>query len=110
MNSVSAKEAQSDAFFGEPELEGKVGKFDWHLPTLGMVGSYDNNAANLWNLDGDQWAKVQETTTSLRKQVGGFFASGGTFNNFKNDKMRAMVCIRDWITGVLQKMALRLHP
>lgn len=102
-NSVTAEEAESYACFWKPELEGKVGHFDWHLPTLGMMSLYNGNGAGLWDLDDDQWQKVQETTMGLRKQVGGFFDYGGTFNGLKNGEMQAMVGIGDWITGVLEK-------
>ncbi|WP_425038685.1 ABC transporter substrate-binding protein [Primorskyibacter sp. S187A] len=102
-NSVTAEEAESYACFWKPELEGKVGHFDWHLPSLGMMSLYDGNGAGLWDLNDDQWAKVQETTMSLRKQVGGFFDYGGTFNGLKNGEMQAMCGIGDWITGVLEK-------
>ena len=102
-NSVTAEEAASYECFWKPELEGKVGHFDWHLPTLGMMSLYNGNGAGLWDLDDDKWAAVQETTLGLRKQVGGFFDYGGTFNGLKNGDMQAMVGIGDWITGVLEK-------
>ena len=102
-NSVTAKEAESYSCFWKPELKGKVGHFDWHLPNLGQMSLYDGNGASLWNLNGSQWSKVQETTMSLRPQIGGFFDYGGTFNGLKNGEMQAMVGIGDWITGVLEK-------
>ena len=102
-NSVTAEEAASYECFWKPELEGKVGHFDWHLPTLGMMSLYNGNGASLWDLDDAKWDAVQETTLGLRKQVGGFFDYGGTFNGLKNGDMQAMVGIGDWITGVLEK-------
>ncbi len=102
-SAVSAEEAMSYKCFWKPELKGKVGHFDWHLPSLGMMSLYNGNGANLWNLDDAGWAKVQETTMSLRPQVGGFFDYGGTFNSLKNGEMTAMCGIGDWITGVLEK-------
>lgn len=102
-NSVTAEEAASYECFWKPELAGKVGHFDWHLPTLGMMSLYNGNGAGLWDLDDAKWAAVQETTMGLRKQVGGFFDYGGTFNGLKNGEMQAMVGIGDWITGVLEK-------
>ncbi|MEJ6710466.1 MAG: extracellular solute-binding protein [Amylibacter sp.] len=102
-NSVTAKEAESYSCFWKPELEGKVGHFDWHLPNLGMMSLYNGNGAKLWDIDDAKWAAVQETTLGLRKQVGGFFDYGGTFNGLKNGEMQAMVGIGDWITGVLEK-------
>ncbi|MEC9433461.1 MAG: extracellular solute-binding protein [Pseudomonadota bacterium] len=100
---ISAEEAQSYACYWKPELKGKVGHFDWHLPTLGQMSLYNGNGAGLWDLDDAAWDKVQETTLSLRPQVGGFFDFGGTFNGLKNGEMLAMVGIGDWITGILEK-------
>ena len=100
---VSAEEAMSYKCFWKPEVKGKVGHFDWHLPSLGMMSLYNGNGAGLWNLDDEEWKAVQKTTMSLRPQVGGFFDYGGTFNSLKNGEMLAMCGIGDWITGVLQK-------
>ena len=100
---ISAEEAMSYKCFWKPELKGKVGHFDWHLPSLGMMSLYNGNGAGLWDLDDDQWKAVQETTMSLRPQVGGYFDYGGTFNSLKNGEMLAMCGIGDWITGVLEK-------
>jgi spermidine/putrescine transport system substrate-binding protein len=100
---VSAEEAMSYACFWKPELKGKVGHFDWHLPNLGMMSLYNGNGAKLWDLDDAAWEKVKETTMSLRPQVGGFFDYGGTFNSLKTGEMLAMCGIGDWITGVLEK-------
>lgn len=100
---ISAEEAASYSCFWKEDVKGKVGHFDWHLPSLGMMSLYNGNGAGLWNLDDGQWDKVQETTLSLRPQVGGYFDYGGTFNSLKNGEMLAMVGIGDWITGVLQK-------
>ncbi len=102
-NAISEEEAMSYGCFWKPEVAGKVGHFDWHLPSLGMMSLYNGNGAGLWDLDDAKWEKVQETTLSLRPQVGGFFDYGGTFNSLKNGEMQAMVGIGDWITGVLEK-------
>ncbi|MEL6683068.1 MAG: spermidine/putrescine ABC transporter substrate-binding protein [Pseudomonadota bacterium] len=100
---MSAEEASSYNGFWKPELAGKVGHFDWHLPNLGMISLLNGNGAGLWDLSDDQWAAVQEKTMSLRPQVGGFFDYGGTFNGMKNGEMLAMCGIGDWITGALER-------
>ncbi len=102
-NAVTAEEAMSYKCFWKPELKGKVGHFDWHLPSLGMMSLYNGNGHKLWDIDDAAWGKVKETTMSLRPQVGGFFDYGGTFNSLKNGEMQAMCGIGDWITGVLEK-------
>ncbi len=100
---ISDEEATSYKCFWKPEIKGKVGHFDWHLPTLGQMSLTNGNGAKLWDLDGGQWDAVKATTMSLRPQVGGFFDYGGTFNGLKNGEMMAMAGIGDWITGVLEK-------
>lgn len=100
---MSAEEASSYNGFWKPELKGKVGHFDWHLPNLGMISLLNGNGAGLWNLSDDQWKAVQEKAMSLRPQVGGFFDYGGSFNGLKNGEMLAMCGIGDWITGALER-------
>ncbi|HSF95159.1 MAG TPA: spermidine/putrescine ABC transporter substrate-binding protein [Thermohalobaculum sp.] len=100
---VSAEEAQSYTAFWKPEIKGKVGHFDWHLPNLGMMSLKNGNGAKLWDLDDAAWQAVQDTTMSLRPQIGGYFDYGGTFNGLKNGEMLAMCGIGDWITGVLER-------
>ncbi len=102
-NAMTAEEAMSYKGFWKPELKGKVGHFDWHLPNLGMMSLANGNGAKLWDQDDAGWKAIQETTMSLRPQVGGFFDYGGTFNSLKNGEMQAMCGIGDWITGVLEK-------
>ncbi|NNJ74276.1 MAG: spermidine/putrescine ABC transporter substrate-binding protein, partial [Anderseniella sp.] len=102
-NAITAEEASSYKCFWKPEVKGKVGHFDWHLPSLGMISLYNGNGAGLWDLDDAKWTAVKEVTSSLRPQVGGFFDYGGTFNSLKNGEMQAMCGIGDWITGVLEK-------
>ena len=99
---ISEEEAKSYKCYWKPEIKGKVGHFDWHLPSLGQMSLYNGNA-NPFDIDAGAWDKVKETTKSLRPQVGGFFDYGGTFNSLKNGEMLAMAGIGDWITGVLQK-------
>lgn len=99
---ISAEEAQSYKCYWKPEITGKVGHFDWHLPNLGQMSLYDGNAKP-FDIDEGAWGKVMETTKTLRPQVGGFFDYGGTFNGLKTGEMLAMAGIGDWITGVLER-------
>jgi spermidine/putrescine transport system substrate-binding protein len=101
-NVISEQEAMSYSCFWNSKLKGKVGHFDWHLPTLGMMSLYNGNASP-FDINGGAWDEIQKTTMSLHSQVGGFFDYGGTFNSLKNGEMHAMCGIGDWITGVLEK-------
>ncbi|GIT27545.1 MAG: hypothetical protein CM1200mP41_35890 [Gammaproteobacteria bacterium] len=81
-----------------------MGHFDWHLPNLGCLSLRDgNDKPSPFDINDGQWKKLQETTLSLKPQVGGYFDYGGTFASLKNGEINAMCGIGDWITGVVQK-------
>lgn len=101
---ISREDAMSYNVFWDPKLKGKVGHFDWHLPSLGEISLLNGNTSpGPFDIDDDAWQKVQEKTLSLRPQIGGFFDFGGTFAGLKNAEMWAMVGIGDWVTGILER-------
>tara|TARA_B100001971_G_scaffold2741_1_gene2249 strand:- start:74 stop:1234 length:1161 start_codon:yes stop_codon:yes gene_type:complete len=101
---VSYEEAMDYNILWDPKLKDKVGHFDWHLPNLGCLSLRDgNNDPSPFDINGAQWKKLQETTLSLKPQVGGYFDYGGTFDSLKTGDIYAMCGIGDWITGVVQK-------
>ncbi len=101
---VTQDEAMSYDVFWKPELEGKVGHFDWHLPNLGQISLLNgNNDPGPFNISEDAWAAVREKTLSLKPQVKGFFDYGGTFSSLKNGEIHACAGIGDWVTGVVAK-------
>jgi spermidine/putrescine transport system substrate-binding protein len=52
---------------------------------------------------------VQEKTTTLRPQIGGFFDYGGTFSSLNDGQMLAFCGIGDWITGALEKSGAKVR-
>lgn len=103
-DAVTRAEAMSYEVFWKPELAGKVGHFDWHLPSLGQVSLLNGNTdPGPFDIGEEAWAAVRERTLSLKPQVGGYFDFGGTFQSLKNAEMLAMVGIGDWVTGILER-------
>jgi spermidine/putrescine transport system substrate-binding protein len=103
-DALTQEEAMSYNAFWNPKLTGKVGHFDWHLPSLGQISLLNGNKTpSPFDIDEAAWGALQEKMMSLKPQVGGYFDYGGTFSSLKNGEMLAMVGIGDWITGVLQK-------
>ena len=101
---ISHAEAMDYDILWSDKLSAKVGHFDWHLPNLGCLSLRDgNNDPSPFDINDEQWDKLQETTLSLKPQVAGFFDYGGTFSSLKNGEVHAMCGIGDWITGVLLK-------
>ena len=101
---ISKEEAMSYDVFWDPKLQGKVGHFDWHLPSLGQISLLNGNTdPSPFDISEDAWLAVQDKTLSLKSQVGGYFDFGGTFAGLKNGEMLAMVGIGDWVTGILER-------
>ncbi|MXX90523.1 MAG: extracellular solute-binding protein, partial [Boseongicola sp. SB0665_bin_10] len=101
-DTLSREEASSYNAYWNPKVAGKVGHFDWHLPSLGQISLLNGNRdPSPFDIDENAWKAVQERTLSLKPQVGGYFDYGGTFSSLKNGEMLAMCGIGDWITGVL---------
>ncbi len=99
---VTHDEAMSYNVFWDSKLTGKVGHFDWHLPSLGEISLLNgNNDPSPFNIDQAAWEAVQAKTLSLKPQVKGFFDYGGTFSSLKNGEILACVGIGDWVTGVV---------
>lgn len=103
-DTLTREEAMSYNAFWNDKVTGKVGHFDWHLPSLGQISLLNgNNDPSPFDISGDAWDAVMEKALTLKPQVGGYFDYGGTFASLKNGEMLAMAGIGDWITGVLQK-------
>ena len=99
---VDEKTAHSYAGLWSPQVAGKVGHFDWHLPNLGCLSLRDGNSEP-FDLGAAAFEMLKTTTLSLRPQVKGFFDYGGVLSSLRSGEVTAMCGIGDWITGVLQK-------
>ncbi len=103
-NEITAEQASTYDVFWDPKLTGKVGHFDWHLPSLGEISLLNgNNDPGPFDISEAQWNAVKDKTLSLKPQIGGYFDFGGTFAGLKNGEMLAMVGIGDWVTGILER-------
>ncbi|MFK7891446.1 MAG: PotD/PotF family extracellular solute-binding protein [Granulosicoccus sp.] len=103
-DALTEQEAMSYNAFWSPSVQGKVGHFDWHLPTLGQISLLNGNTSSgPFDIDATAWQQVQEKTLSLKSQVNGFFDYGGTFASLKSGEILASVGIGDWVTAVVAR-------
>lgn len=107
-DAITEKEASTYNLFWDEKLKGKVGHFDWHLPNLGQMSLLNGNASP-YDIDETAWKAVQDKTSTLRRQIGGFFDYGGTFSSLQNGQMLAIAGIGDWITGTLERNGAKVR-
>ncbi len=102
LDAVSVKQASSYKVLWDERLKDKVGHFDWHLPNLGVLSLYNGNT-NPYNINEAAWKQLQETATTLKPQIRGFYDYGGVLSSLKSGEVTVMPGIGEWITGVLRR-------
>lgn len=99
---LSAKDCESYKIMWDPKVKGKVGNFDWYLPTMGCLSLYDGNT-DPYNIDGAAFEKLKATTLSLKPQLSGFYAMADVFSSITNGQAWIMPGIGEWISALLSK-------
>ena len=104
---VSESKARSYNVFWDPSYKGKVGHFDWYLPSMGQISLLNGNKSP-FDVNAANFAKLKDKVMSLRPQVAGFFDYGGTFGGLKSGQLQLVCGIGDWITGALKKSGAKV--
>jgi spermidine/putrescine transport system substrate-binding protein len=99
---VAKEDAGSYANLWDPKVKGKVGLFDWYLPSLGAISLYDGNKPP-FDISDVQFAKVKKTLFSLKPQVSGFYSMADVFSSLTNGTAAIIPGIGEWITLLLQR-------
>ena len=102
---LSAKECSTYGVMWEEKVTGKLGHFDWYLPTMGCLSLYNGNKEP-FNIDDAAFAKLRETTFSLKPQLSGFYAMADVFSSMTNGQAWLMPGIGEWISILLSKDSL----
>lgn len=84
------------AMWGE-KAKGKVGFFDWYLPSMGCV-SLSNGNRPPFDIDGDKFEALKEKLFSLKPQASGFYTIADIFSSLTNGQAHLIPGIGEWIT------------
>lgn len=84
----------------DPKVTGKVGYFDWYLPSMGCVGLAAGND-NPFDIDDAGFERLTETLMSLKPQTSGFYSMANTFSSLTNGDAAIIPGVGDWITLLL---------
>lgn len=99
---LNAEEVQSYEALWNPKVEGKVGFFDWYLPTMGCLSLYEGNQPP-FDIGEEQFEAVKETMFSLKPNASGFYSMADVFSMLTNGSAAVIPGIGDWVTLLLQK-------
>ena len=104
---VPEAKARSYKVYWDPAYKGKLGHFDWYLPSMGEISLLNGNKSP-FDINDKQFSQLKSKVMTLRPQVAGFFDYGGTFGGLKSGQLQLVCGIGDWITGVLKKSGAKV--
>ena len=73
---LSDDDVKSYKILWDPKVKGKVGFFDWYLPSMGCLSLYSGNKPP-FDITDAAFAKLKQTLFSLKPEIGGLLSDGG---------------------------------
>jgi len=99
---LSADEVKSYKILWDNKVKGKVGFFDWYLPSMGCLSLYNGNKPP-YDISDAAFDKLKQTLFSLKTQSAGFYPMAAVFSNLTNGTAAVIPGVGDWITLLLSK-------
>ncbi|MDX3929516.1 MAG: spermidine/putrescine ABC transporter substrate-binding protein [Shinella sp.] len=98
---LTPKDVKSYKAMWSEKVKGKVGFFDWYLPTMGCLSLYNGNKPP-FDVSEDAFETLKETLFSLRPQTNGFYSMADQFAMLTNGTAGVIPGIGDWVVLLLQ--------
>ncbi|SEO65968.1 ABC transporter substrate-binding protein [Aquisalimonas asiatica] len=81
---------------------GRVGFFDWYLPSMGCVSLYEGNE-DPFDIDSAAFEALKERLFSLEPQTAGFRGMSGVFSMLTDGTASVVPGVGDWVAFLLQE-------
>jgi spermidine/putrescine transport system substrate-binding protein len=103
---LSPKDVETYKILWDPKVTGKVGWFDWYLPSMGVLSLYLGNRPP-YDVSNADFDKLKKTLFSLKPQTGGYFQMADLFSSLSNEQAWLVPGIGDWVALLLEDQG---HP
>jgi len=103
---LSPKDVESYKVLWDSKIKGKVGWFDWYLPSMGVLSLYLANRPP-YDISNAAFDKLKSTLLSLKSQTGGYFQMADLFSSLSNEQVWLVPGIGDWVALLLEDQG---HP
>ncbi|MDQ0086560.1 spermidine/putrescine transport system substrate-binding protein [Variovorax boronicumulans] len=97
------KEVASYSALWSEKAKGKVGLFDWYLPSMGSISLANGNRPP-FDLDKARFEAMKKKLFTLKPQTSGFYTIADIFSSMTNGRALLVPGIGEWIT-----LGLRLN-
>ncbi|MBB96605.1 MAG: ABC transporter substrate-binding protein [Rhodobacteraceae bacterium] len=85
----------------DPKVTGKVGYFDWYLPSMGCLSCGAGNVGHPYDINDDEFAALLGFMDEVKPQTTGFYSMADTFSSLTNGDAAIIPGVGDWITQLL---------
>jgi spermidine/putrescine transport system substrate-binding protein len=99
---LSSDDVKSYKILWDEKVKGKVGFFDWYLPSMGCL-SLNNGNKPPYDVSDAAFGKLKQSLLSLKSQSAGFYPMAAVFSNLTNGTAAVIPGVGDWITLLLSK-------
>jgi spermidine/putrescine transport system substrate-binding protein len=96
-NQYAPEEVDTYEAMWSDKAKGRVGFFDWYLPSMGCV-ALSTGARPPFDLDDAQFGALQDKLYSLKPQASGFYTIADIFSSLTNGQAHLVPGIGEWIT------------
>ena len=99
---VTADEANSYNILFHDKVKGRVGIWDWYVPSMGVISRAVGNG-DAYNLTKDQFQKLKSGLRALRPHVRAIFATPPEMiSSLANGETWIVPAAGEWVAGILQ--------
>ncbi|MBM7067211.1 PotD/PotF family extracellular solute-binding protein [Actibacterium sp. 188UL27-1] len=98
---LTREEVETYQILLDPKVAGKVGYFDWYLPSMGCLSCGAGNDGHPYDIDEDEFAALVAMMDQVKAQTSGFYSMADTFSSLTNGDASIIPGVGDWITQLL---------
>jgi spermidine/putrescine transport system substrate-binding protein len=103
---LATKDVETYKILWDPKVKGRLGWFDWYLPSMGVLSLYLGNHEP-YDINNAAFDKLKSTLFSLKSQTGGYFQMADLFSSLSNQQAWLVPGIGDWVALLLEDQG---HP
>ncbi|MEL6809677.1 MAG: extracellular solute-binding protein, partial [Pseudomonadota bacterium] len=98
---LSFEEVDTYQILLHPKVTGKVGYFDWYLPSMGCLSCGAGNIGHPYDINDVEFEALKTMMDQVKAQTSGFYSMADTFSSLTNGDAAIIPGVGDWITQLL---------
>ncbi|MDJ1006336.1 MAG: extracellular solute-binding protein [Paracoccaceae bacterium] len=98
---LSQEEVDTYQILLDEKVAGKVGYFDWYLPSMGCLSCGAGHVGHPYDITSDEFDALLAFMDQVKGQTSGFYSMADTFSSLTNGDAAVIPGVGDWITQLL---------